>query len=133
MIMIVLRTVFTIGFRGKSSALELSPSLCKQLEHQRTCQKFQLQLLGGKIWTCIQQHHPDQHSEDQPLHDEDLPLQENMDFNDNVFDGISQLDHGDNISTSSTHPMRLRSAGTAARTSSTPTNPAKTVHFETWL
>ena len=81
----------------------------------------------------MQQHHPDQHSEDQPHHDEGHPLQDNMDFNDNVFDGISQLDHGDNISTSSTHPMRLRSAGTAARTSSTPTNPAKTVHFETWL
>ena len=74
----------------------------------------------------MEQHHPDQHSEDQHQHseeqhhhDEDHPLQDNQDFNDNVFDGISQLDHGDNNSTS-THPMRLRSAGNAARTSSTP-------------
>ena len=55
----------------------------------------------------MEQHHPDQHSEDQHHHDEDHPLQDNKDFNDNVFDGISQLDHGDNNSTSSTHPMRL--------------------------
>ena len=71
----------------------------------------------------MEQHHPDQHSEDQHHHDEDHPLQDNKNFNDNVFDGISQLDHGDNNSTSSTHPMRLRSAVTAARTTSSPTNP----------
>ena len=77
----------------------------------------------------MEQHHPDQHSEDQHQHsedqyhhDEDHPLQDNKDFNDNFFHGISQLDHGNDNSTS-THPMRLRSAGNAARTSSTPTNP----------
>ena len=70
----------------------------------------------------MEQHHPDQHSEDHHHHVEDHPLQDNQDFNDNVFDGISQLDHGDSNSTS-THPMRLRSSGNAVRTSSTPTNP----------